>query len=241
MRFTIAAALAFATTAFAQTAGFDAMTTPAQNENVPAGETYTIVWQQGTYTTGTVTLSLLGGETAATLVDLGSFASGVDNAAGSYTWAVDSSLGSAATYGIKITLDSDSSVFQYSFPFHITAGSSSTSSSVSAAGYPTAAAPSSSSSSSAASTYAASAPTVTASVSSTVVASVSSSSSFPSFTPSGTAGVSGIATGTGISTVRSSSTGSASSTATPVTTNGAPRAAVGVTGFLGLVAAIFML
>lgn len=67
MRFTItAAALAFAASALAQTTGFDAFTTPAKDENVPAGETYTIVWQPNGVT-GTVTLSLLGGATPGTL------------------------------------------------------------------------------------------------------------------------------------------------------------------------------
>ena len=36
---------------------------------------------------------------------------------------MDSSLGKDKTYGIQITLDSDKKVFQYSFPFHIKAGS----------------------------------------------------------------------------------------------------------------------
>lgn len=74
MRFTAAAFLAFAASAFAQTSGFDAMTTPTEDTNVVAGDVYTINWQPGTYTTGTVTLSLLGGATPSTLQDLGAFA-----------------------------------------------------------------------------------------------------------------------------------------------------------------------
>jgi hypothetical protein len=76
MRFTISAAvLAFAASAVAQTAGFDAMSTPAQDENVSAGSTYNIVWGASSYTDQTVTLSLLGGATPSTLQILGSIAS----------------------------------------------------------------------------------------------------------------------------------------------------------------------
>jgi hypothetical protein len=75
MRFTIsAAALAFAATAFAQTEGFDAMSTPTKDEYVTAGTTYNIEWAPSTYT-GSVTLSLLGGATPSTLQILGDLAS----------------------------------------------------------------------------------------------------------------------------------------------------------------------
>ncbi len=49
-------------------------------------------------------------------------AGGVASSAGKFAWSVDSTLGKDATYGIQITLDSDSTIFQYSFPFHIKAG-----------------------------------------------------------------------------------------------------------------------
>lgn len=52
---------------------------------------------------------------------------GLDNSAGSYAWAVDASLGAEATYGLKITYDSNPEVFQYSFPFHIAKGAASSS------------------------------------------------------------------------------------------------------------------
>lgn len=75
MRFTVSAAfLAFVASAFAQTDGFDALTTPIKDENLPAGKAYDVNWQPGTYTTGTVSLSLLGGATPATLQVLGSIA-----------------------------------------------------------------------------------------------------------------------------------------------------------------------
>ncbi|KAK6065798.1 hypothetical protein SCUP515_11024 [Seiridium cupressi] len=253
MRFTISAALlAFAATAFAQTDGFDAMTAPLKDEEVPAGTTYSIKWQPtDAYDGSTVTLSLLGGDTASTLLDLGAFAEGVDNSAGVYEWPVASSLGSAVTYGIKITLDSNTAIFQYSFPFHITSSgsaeiSSSSSSSLSAAGYPT----SGSYSSSAAATYpvttASSAPVSTAVVISTTSTS-SSYSTFATVTASGSAGNSSAtysasaSASTTLSTASHSASSSASSTPTVVTTNGAPRAAAGSLALIGLVAAVFAL
>jgi hypothetical protein len=56
---------------------------------------------------------------------------GVDNSAGKYTWSVPTTTPSFATYGFSISLDSDPTIFQYSFPFHITglSGSSTTNSS----------------------------------------------------------------------------------------------------------------
>lgn len=44
---------------------------------------------------------------------------GLDSSAGGYTWSVDSSLGDDATYGLKVTLESDPTIFQYSNPFQI--------------------------------------------------------------------------------------------------------------------------
>ncbi|KAK9773695.1 hypothetical protein AB5N19_05438 [Seiridium cardinale] len=251
MRFTISAALlAFAATAFAQTDGFDAMTAPLKDEEVSAGTTYSIKWQPtDAYDDSTVTLSLLGGDSPSTLLDLGAFAEGVDNSAGSYEWAVASSLGSAVTYGIKITLDSNAAIFQYSFPFHITSSGSaeiSSSSSSSAAGYPT----SGSYSSSAAATYpvitASSAPVSTAVVISTTSTS-SSYSTFATVTASGSAGNSsatysaGASASTTLSTANHTVSSSATSTPTVVTTNGAPRAAAGSLALIGLVAAVFAL
>lgn len=76
MRFTITAAvLAFATSVFAQTPGFDVISKPTKDEQVPAGATYEIEWAPNSNWTGTVTLSLLGGASQGTLQDLGPFAS----------------------------------------------------------------------------------------------------------------------------------------------------------------------
>lgn len=62
-----ASALAFAASAFAQTAGYAVMSSPAEGEKVSSGKTFTIKWDAGKFT-GPATISLLGGETPSTLV-----------------------------------------------------------------------------------------------------------------------------------------------------------------------------
>jgi hypothetical protein len=122
MRFaTLSAALAFVASAIAQTAGFDAITSPTQWEKVAAGKTFTIKWQPGDVT-GTVTIGLIGGVAQEKQVPLSTIASGVNNQDGTFTWTVDASLGKDAVYGLKISLDSNPETFQYSFPFNIEAG-----------------------------------------------------------------------------------------------------------------------
>ncbi|KAK3898329.1 Ser-Thr-rich glycosyl-phosphatidyl-inositol-anchored membrane family-domain-containing protein [Staphylotrichum tortipilum] len=130
MRFSIAAVLAFAASALAAdpTPGFNAITKPTKNEDVPAGSTYDIVWLPSAEHPGAIKIGLLGGATPATLNVLDTIATGIDASEGTYSWAVPSTLGSLATYGIIITLESDKDIFQYSFPFHITSGSGSTAS-----------------------------------------------------------------------------------------------------------------
>lgn len=44
------------------------------------------------------------------------------NSDGEYEWDVPATLGDDKAYGFRIQLDSDSEVFQYSFPFEIEAG-----------------------------------------------------------------------------------------------------------------------
>lgn len=69
MRFVISAAglMAFVSAVVAQTAGFDAITTPAKNEIVPAGSNYVIHWDYTSTYAGTVTIQLLQGATPSTL------------------------------------------------------------------------------------------------------------------------------------------------------------------------------
>ncbi|KAI0890485.1 Ser-Thr-rich glycosyl-phosphatidyl-inositol-anchored membrane family-domain-containing protein [Annulohypoxylon maeteangense] len=142
-----ASALAFAASAFAQTAGYAVMTSPAEGTKVASGKAFTIKWDAGKYT-GQATVSLLGGATPSTLTP-GPVLTTVDVTAGTFTWDVDCSLGTDKTYGIKIASVADASIFQYSFPFSIegpSCGTESTSRSASttAGGYPTAGSSSSS-------------------------------------------------------------------------------------------------
>ncbi|EFZ00507.1 Ser-Thr-rich, GPI-anchored family protein [Metarhizium robertsii] len=122
MRFSVATILAFAATAFAQTADFDPIYAPTPNEKITAGSTFTITWKApAKYSEGTVKIELIGGATQNTQVPLADIASGVKNSAESYSWKVDASLGDKAVYGLVIRYESDPTIFQYSNPFHITA------------------------------------------------------------------------------------------------------------------------
>lgn len=144
------AILALATTAFAQTADFDPIFTPSSQEIIPAGSSFVVTWKApATKYLGTINISLIGGATQNTQVPIMNIAcklshrnlgirnnrsisahqitdknatAGIDNAANSYTWAVDASLGSENVYGLVFKLESDPTVFQYSNPFQIKAG-----------------------------------------------------------------------------------------------------------------------
>ncbi|KAL7950629.1 Ser-Thr-rich glycosyl-phosphatidyl-inositol-anchored membrane family domain-containing protein [Trichoderma barbatum] len=126
MRFTLTASafLALVSSAFAQTADFDPVFVPTDNQIIPAGAPFTVQWDApAKYAAGTVTIELIGGATQATQQVLGTIATGIKNSQKSYTWNVDASLGTQAFYGLIIRLESNPSVFQYSNPFHIKAGS----------------------------------------------------------------------------------------------------------------------
>ncbi|RFU71889.1 hypothetical protein TARUN_10374 [Trichoderma arundinaceum] len=126
MRFTLSASafLALVSAAFAQTADFDPITVPGSNQVIAAGAPFTVEWDApAKYAAGTITIELIGGATQATQQVLGTIATGVQNSAKKYVWTVDSSLGADAFYGLIFRLESNPSVFQYSNPFHIKAGS----------------------------------------------------------------------------------------------------------------------
>ncbi|KAH8675806.1 Ser-Thr-rich glycosyl-phosphatidyl-inositol-anchored membrane family-domain-containing protein [Xylariales sp. PMI_506] len=238
MRFTAisaAAALAFAASALADTtAGFDAITAPGDGDSVPAGESYTIKWEPGTYTTGTVTISLIGGADSAHLNTVETIATDVESSAGSYVWAVESTLGDLATYGIQITLDSNTTIYQYSFPFPITGGSDSGSSS-SSSGSSSVASSTSVSSDSSAATYSAS---TTASGKTSTTASTLATVTTTS-AGSTTAGSSGAAGTTITSTKSASATASKTTSATTTAATGAaPRVAAGYMALFGGLAAV---
>ncbi|KAF3762500.1 hypothetical protein M406DRAFT_107921 [Cryphonectria parasitica EP155] len=95
MKFTISAAalLAFVSSALAQaTEGFDAITSPTEDEVLTAGTTFTITWDPtAAYDDETVSIILLQGATQGTL-ELGpTVASSIDSSLGTYSWTVDSS------------------------------------------------------------------------------------------------------------------------------------------------------
>jgi hypothetical protein len=123
MRFAATAAsaiLAMAASVFAQTADFDSIFTPTENQVVPAGSTLDITWAApAKYAEGTVSISLIGGPAQKQQQPIMAIVGGIPNTAQAYTWTVDASLGDQAVYGIQITLESDPSVFQYSMPFTI--------------------------------------------------------------------------------------------------------------------------
>jgi len=116
------AILAFASAVYATnpTPGFDPITSPIQDQNIAAGSSFDIVWDPSANYTGTVTIQLLQGATPSTLSTGDVIKAGIDSSAGTYTWAVPTTLQYFATYGFVITADSNSTLFQYSFPFHVT-------------------------------------------------------------------------------------------------------------------------
>lgn len=61
-----ASALAFAASAMAQVAGFAVMSSPAKDEDVPAGSVYNIVWAANNHN-GLVDVTLMAGATPETL------------------------------------------------------------------------------------------------------------------------------------------------------------------------------
>ncbi|TVY35974.1 hypothetical protein LSUB1_G005600 [Lachnellula subtilissima] len=133
MRFTqtIFALAAFTSSVLATdpTPGFDAISSPStKDQNLVSGSDFTITWAASSYTSDsdTVSIVILAGNDPATLQP-GETITSIKNSVGSYTWKVPSST--AVTYGFKIQLNSDPTIFQYSQPFHITGGSASSSSS----------------------------------------------------------------------------------------------------------------
>lgn len=135
MRFTAAASaiLAFAVSALAQTADFNPIYKPESGSTVEAGSTVEITWEApAKYASGTVSIHLIGGATQNTQEKIADIASGVDNSANSYSWTVDASLGDKAVYGLVFTWEADTSIFQYSNPFHIAASTDKPTASVTA-------------------------------------------------------------------------------------------------------------
>ncbi|KAK3329329.1 Ser-Thr-rich glycosyl-phosphatidyl-inositol-anchored membrane family-domain-containing protein [Apodospora peruviana] len=203
MRFTIASLLTLASCVVAQldpTDGFDPISVPTKDLVIPAGTKMLISWQPAPakYADSKVSISLLGGATPGTLNVLETVATGIDNSKGNYPWSIGKDLGSLATYGLKISLDEDPTIFQYSFPFKITAG---------------AVVSGSSSSSSAASSTSSSHHSMSSMYTSVV------SSSSPIISPSASSNLS--TTSTTVVSTTTSATGTPSSTTSSIPTNAA--------------------
>ncbi|KAK4147871.1 Ser-Thr-rich glycosyl-phosphatidyl-inositol-anchored membrane family-domain-containing protein [Dichotomopilus funicola] len=195
----------------AQTPGFNPITKPTEGEKVPAGSTYKIVWEPSAANPGAITIGLLGGATPSSLNVIDTIAAAVDSAAGSFAWNVPATLGDLATYGIKISLDSDpENVFQYGFPFKIV-GHAGSSTSASASGGPSHTATGSASGSASSVSHSATGsasdePTTTKTSTSTVTStSTKTSTKKHTKTVTPTTVTSTSASSTSVSTVRSSS------------------------------------
>lgn len=240
--FYAATCLALVSRVFAQTEGFDAITAPTKDQTLAAGTTSTVTWDYNPQYAGTVTITLLQGATPETLQLGSAIATGIDNSAGSYTWNIDSSLGADATYGLRISLDSDPATFQYSFPFHI-AASSGTSSGSSSGSSDVSDPVSSSVNSASASSTSASSPLLS-SVPPTV-STISAPTTFPTLTPTGGSGVNATATAPGTtltSQVTPTGTGTPSSSSSAIATAGAAKVVAGSFAAMGgLAAALFAL
>ncbi|KAK4229087.1 Ser-Thr-rich glycosyl-phosphatidyl-inositol-anchored membrane family-domain-containing protein [Podospora fimiseda] len=225
MRFHIASVLALATTVLAQweaTDGFNVFKTPAVDEKVPAGKPYSVEWTYNSKFPGSISVELFGGNSPSTLQSLGVLATGVAATSEAYTWAVDATLGSHPRYGIKLILESDPLIFQWSNSFTIGASNVTISSSTSVS--PTSSVPASTSSAPVTSTKT----TITSSSSKSLVTSVtkttSSVSSSITHSNSTTSSVEGSSTSTSAS---ATFTPTPSSTPSAVPTGGANAAAAG--------------
>ncbi|PHH71562.1 hypothetical protein CDD80_5140 [Ophiocordyceps camponoti-rufipedis] len=102
------------------TPGFDPIIRPRPHETIPAGSPFTIVWEApAAYAAGTVAISLIGGDRQDAQETIANLTEAVPNAAGRYTWSVSPTLGKKRVYGLVLRWSRDTSVFQYSNPFHI--------------------------------------------------------------------------------------------------------------------------
>ncbi|TAQ84483.1 hypothetical protein B7494_g7192 [Chlorociboria aeruginascens] len=120
MHFTLitAAIMAFASSTFAQVSGFDVMTSPADSFTYNAGSTLNIIWAPGTEA-GNVTLTLMQGASPGSLQVGPVLATNYNNTLGKYPWAIPTDMTWHGTYGINISLVTNVTHFQYSFPFYI--------------------------------------------------------------------------------------------------------------------------
>ncbi|KAE8442486.1 hypothetical protein EG329_003329 [Mollisiaceae sp. DMI_Dod_QoI] len=105
------------------TDGFDVLVSPTVQSSFAVGSALPIVWQVTPAYSGTVSIILNGGASPSTLSFITTVVTGIDTRQGGLNWTIPSNVGSFASYGLNLTLDSNSSTFQYSNAFHITGGS----------------------------------------------------------------------------------------------------------------------
>ncbi|KAL1891779.1 hypothetical protein Cpir12675_004820 [Ceratocystis pirilliformis] len=121
---------ALAGNAIAQIDGFNPITAPTRDEVLTAGSNCVIQWSpDATYNADTITIQLMAGTSNTTLDVTDAVASSISSSAGKYDWVIPSTLKQANTYGFKLVLDKDNSIFQYSNPFSIKFGTGSSSTS----------------------------------------------------------------------------------------------------------------
>jgi hypothetical protein len=247
MQFTIAAILALAGFALAQTPGFNPLTNPTMNEVIPAGKPYTIKWTPQGGNGAPVSLYAYAGESASTLQEISTIATGVEASLGKFEWNISPAIGGKyKAYGIKIALASDKETYQWSNPFTISAAEGSSS-----------AASSSSPATTAASTSSSAATSKTDSVSTTTSKPIYSSTTVPTTsssiaitTPMGNLSTSAVPTGgaatqvtlvTSTSRASSAAGGSATSPATVPTGAAVTKGASSIAVVAGLAMAVIAL
>ncbi|RCI14898.1 hypothetical protein L249_6748 [Ophiocordyceps polyrhachis-furcata BCC 54312] len=119
--FSIAALVA---TAFAQTADFAVVTSPARDQIFEAGSILPFKWTSKTYNgpNDLVNFQLLAGRDENTLEKIATIASGTPNSQGAFDWKIGSELGKNPGhlfYGVRLELASNPQIFQYSNRFKI--------------------------------------------------------------------------------------------------------------------------
>jgi len=228
--FVSAALLALASSVVAQI--FDDITSPTEDQVIPADEPFNIVWEPAGVD-GTITITLLQGATNTSLQTGPVIKSGVNNLDGKLTWT--SADGSFATYGFFFQHEQKKELTEYSRPFHIKGGKAADAGSSSSGGSTTTIQLSTGPS------YAAHTSTTTTSVPSSTVTVVSTSTTLNSSSTIPVPTFSSASSNITIATLTSTNTGSGSSptSSTPsatspvVTPNAAANIASGGLAMVG--------
>ncbi|KAJ4164514.1 hypothetical protein LMH87_006186 [Akanthomyces muscarius] len=125
MRFSLAALGLFCAAASATTEAtgdFDSIFKPEKDQIVKAGSTVDVAWSiknKDLYGDVKVDIQVYAGKDDKSLVLKDTVATKIDNSDLKYKWNVDSALGSEKTYGLRIQLSSNETVYQWSNHFTI--------------------------------------------------------------------------------------------------------------------------